>query len=360
VFAKSMTEALTIEINDKRGIQEFRGLSFSNFQKSKVKTELLNSLSNNKLEPACYWCAELVCAGHYIDIWDTIIAFVSRCIHLGNPKLPIYLSMRFNNFKDILSNGYVGNELSLRNNIKIRQLFSEIICVLCQSRKKHSLESVKIQKADEFDMTHMASKLKAPSVDYAKDIFKPDDPKELYIAINEFAYHVSNASKNNVSACYWLEWILEFETMCKHNKEGCIAETRTFAPVLDKFTKDSIWIIWEIIIQNSNEKNPLIKKIIDALLDLFSLKYTTGVKKKRRFIIYFAINLLTENVDLNIDIIGNKASIDAIMKKIGLVYKDVKKNEITLGDDYLFHGLEKTNLDKTIERLEKMNEIFSK
>ena len=67
---------------------------------------------------------------------------------------------------------------------------------------------------------------------------------------------------------------------------------------------------------------------------------------------------MTENVDLNIDIIGNKASIDVIMKKIGLVYKDVKKNEITLGDDYLFLGVERTNLDKTIERLEKMNEIF--
>ncbi len=354
-----MADSLTIEINDKRGIQEFRGLSFSNFQKSKVKMELLNSLINNKVEPACYWAAELVCAGHFIDIWDTIIAFVSRYIHLGNPKLPIYLSMRFTNFKDIVSNGYSGNELSLRNNIKIRQLFSEIICVLCQSRKKHSLEAVKIQKADEFDMTHMASKLKAPSVEYAKDVFKQDDPKELYIALNEFAYHLSTASKNGVSACYWLEWILEFETMCKHNKEGCVAETRTFAPVLDKFMKDSIWIIWEIILFNANDKNPLIKKIINALLDLFSIKYTTGVKKKRRFIIYFAINLLTENVDLNIDIIGNKHSIDAIMKKIGLVYKDVKKNEITLADDYLFHGLEKTNLDKTIERLEKMNELFN-
>jgi hypothetical protein len=355
-----MTDALTIEINDKRSIQEFRGLSFSNFQKSKVKTELLISLINNKVEPACYWAAELVCAGHFIDIWDTIIVFVSRYIHLGNPKLPIYLSMRFTNFKDILSNGYTGNEISLRNNIKIRQLFSEIICVLCQSRKKHSLEAVKIHKTDEFDMTHMAPKLKAPSVEYAKDAFKSDDPKELYIAINEFAYHLSNSSKNSVSACYWLEWILEFEIMCKHNKEGCVAETRTFAPVLDKFTKDSIWIIWEIILLKSNEKNPLIKKIINSLLELFSIRYTTGVKKKRRFIIYFAINLLTENVDLNIDIINNKPSIDAIMKKIGLVYKDVKKNEITLGDDYLFHGLEKTNLDKTIERLEKMNEIFSK
>ena len=76
------------------------------------------------------------------------------------------------------------------------------------------------------------------------------------------------------------------------------------------------------------------------------------------FIIYFGINLLTENVDYNIDIIGNKPSIDGIMKKIGLLYKDVKKNEITLREDYLFHGLEKTNLDKTIQRLEKMNEIF--
>ena len=350
-------ETTTIEINDKRSIQDFRGLSFSKFQKTKVKVELLNCLINNKLEPACYWAAELICAGHFIDLWDTIILFISRYIHLGNPKLPIYIDMRFNIFKNIMANGYAGNELNLRNNIKIRQLFSEIICVLCQSRKKHSLESVKIQKKDEFDMTHMSSKLKAPSIEYAKDIFKPDDPKELYIAINEFAYHISKESKNSVMACYWLEWILEFETLCKNNKELCIAETRSFAPVLDKYKKDTIWIVWDIIL-NSCKENPLIKKIINSLLEIFSIKYTSGVKKKRRFIIYFVINLLTENVDFNIDIISDKQKIDNIMKKIGLVYKDVKKNEITLGTDYLFAGIEKTNLDKTIERLEKMNELL--
>jgi hypothetical protein len=355
-----MTESTTsIEINDKRAIQEFRGLSFSKFQKSKVKSELLSCLINNKLEPACYWAAELICAGHFLDLWDTLILFVSRYIHLGNPKLPIYISMRFTNFKDIMANGYVGNELSMRNNVKIRQLFSEIICILCQSRKKHSLEAVKIQKEDEFDMTHMASKLKAPSIDYAKTIFKSDDPKELYIGMNEFAYHISPISKNCVTACYWLEWILEFETMCKHNKEACIAETRTLAPVLDKFRNDTIWIIWESLLNEAENKHPLIKKSIHALLDLFSIKYTHGMKKKRRFLIYFAINLLTESVDFNIDIITNKPHVDAVMKKIGLVYKDVKKNEITLGDDYLFMGVEQTNLDKTIERLEKMNEIYA-
>jgi len=345
----------SIEINDKRAAADFRGVSFSQFQKSKVKTELLSALINNKIEPACYWVAELVCAGHFLDVWEILILFVSRYIHLGNPKLPIYIAMRFNNFKDIMANGYVGNELSLRNSVKVRQLFSEIVCIVSQSKKKHSFETVKILKADEFDMTHMASKLKAPSIDFAKDVFKSDDPKELYIAMNEFAYHLSKASRNGVMACYWLEWLLEFESQCKQNKTVCIAETRTFAPVLDKFTKDPIWLVWELLLQEA-AKDPLVQKIMRALLDLFSIKYTSGVKKKRRFLIYFAINLLTETVDLKIDIMGNKAQIDSIMLKIGLVYKDVKKNEVTLGDDYLYLGVERSNLDKTIERLEKMNE----
>jgi len=347
----------SIEINDKRAAADFRGVSFSQFQKSKVKSELLLSLVNNKIEPACYWVAELVCAGHFLDVWEILILFVSRYIHLGNPKLPIYIAMRFTNFKDIMANGYVGNELSLRNSVKVRQLFSEIVCIVSQSKKKHSFEAVKILKTDEFDMTHMASKLKAPSIEFAKDVFKPDDPKELYIAMNEFAYNLSKASRNGVMACYWLEWLLEFESQCKQNHAVCIAETRTFAPVLDKFTKDPIWLIWELLLQEAG-KDPLKKKIILALLELFSIKYTSGMKKKRRFLIYFAINLLTESVDLKIDIMVNKVQIDSIMQKIGLVYKDVKKNEVTLGDDYLFLGVERSNLDKTIERLEKMNETL--
>lgn len=352
-----MTDSSTsIEINDKRSAADFRGVSFSQFQKSKVKSELLSSLMNNKIEPACYWVAELVCAGHFLDVWEILILFVSRYIHLGNPKLPIYIAMRFTNFKDIMANGYVGNELSLRNSVKVRQLFSEIVCIVSQSKKKHSFEAMKILKTDEFDMTHMASKLKAPSIDFAKDVFKTDDPKELYIAMNEFAYHLSKASRNGVMACYWLEWLLEFESQCKQNNAVCIAETRTFAPVLDKFTKDPIWLIWELLLQEA-AKDSLKKKIMLALLELFSIKYTSGVKKKRRFMIYFAINLLTEPVDLKIDIMSNKTQIDSIMQKIGLVYKDVKKNEVTLGDDYLFMGVERSNLDKTIERLEKMNQL---
>ena len=347
------------DINDKRSSAEFKGVTFSKFQKTKVKSELINCLITSKVEPACYWAAELICAGHYGDLWEIIILYIGRYIHLGNPKLPIYISMRFKSFKDIISTGYVGNELAMRNNIKIRQLFAEIISLLCHSRKKHSLEAIKIQKSDEFNITHMASRLKAPAIGYVKDIFKPDDPKELYIAMNEFAYHISAETKNCVSACYWLEWILEYETLCKQKKELCLGETRQFAPIQDKFKNDIIWIVWDIILHEcSKKKNPLLTKIVNALLEIFSIKYSTGAKKRRKFLIYFAISILTEPLDLAIDIIGNKTELDAIVKKIGVVYKDVKKNEEGLNIDYLFKGVERSNLDKTIERLEKMNNVM--
>ena len=347
------------DINDKRSSHDFKGVTFSKFQKSKVRAELIQCLITSKVEPACYWAAELICAAHYGDLWEIIILFIGRYIHLGNPKLPIYIAMRFKNFKEILTNGYVGNELAMRNNIKIRQLFAEIISVLCHSRKKHSLEAVKILKADEFNMTHMASKLKAPTIKYVEDIFKPDDPKELFIAMNEFSYHLTKDSKNSVSACYWLEWILEYETLCKNKKELCIGETRQFAPIQDKFKNDIIWLVWDIILHECfNKKNSLLTKIINALLEIFSIKYTVGVKKRRKFLIYYAISILTDPLDLTIDIIANKNELDLIIKKIGVVYKDVKKNEESLNVDYLYTGMERSNLDKTIERLEKMNAIM--
>ena len=138
-----------IEINDIRIIADFKSITFSEYKKTSVNKELLNSLVNSKVEHACNWAAELICSGHFSDLWETILTFIGKNVHLGNPKLPIYIEMRFNKFKDILLNGYLDNELSMRNNEKIRKLFAEIICVLCKSRKNHSFESIKIKKQEE-------------------------------------------------------------------------------------------------------------------------------------------------------------------------------------------------------------------
>ena len=348
-----------VDINDIRSSKEFKGITFSKFQKTKVKSEIISCLSSGKVESACYWTGELICAGQFFDVWETIILYISRYIHLGNPRLPIYIAMRFENFKTILSNGYVDNELRLRNNPKIRQLFAEIISILCFSKKKHTFQAIKIKKQEEFDMTFIASKLKAPNVNYAQKIFLKTDPKELFIAVNELGYHISKQSKNAVNACYWLEWLLEYYALCKKRKEKCECERRNFATVQDKYQMDPVWLIWDtILMESSLRNNKANNKIIKALLNIFCIKYTSGVTKRRRFLIYFAISLLTETVDLTSEIISdeNKDAIQNIVKKIdNVVYRQIKKNEESPNTDYLNHGASgKSNIDKTIERLEKM------
>ena len=84
------------EINDKRTLKEFNKITFSKYEKSKVKKELIDCIKKSKLEESCYWSAEFICAGQFIELWEIIILYVSRHIHLGNPKLPIYISLRFN------------------------------------------------------------------------------------------------------------------------------------------------------------------------------------------------------------------------------------------------------------------------
>jgi hypothetical protein len=344
------------EINDKRIQKEFAGMSFSQYKKTDVKKQLHRSILDGRLEQSNYWAAELICAGHYLDLWEIIITITSKHIHYGNPKLPIYIEMRFDNFKEIVANGYIDNEIKLRNNGKVRKLFCEILCILCFSQKKNSYNPVKITKND-FDITEIKYRLKAEKLSYIQPTHMGGDPKECFIAANELAYCVSTDGQISNDACYWIEWIFEYESLCKKKKEKCLCERRSIMPVNSKYQMDIVWIIWDILLHESTKRDTLTRKIIKSLLNIFCIRYTNGVKKRRRYLIYFAVSLLTEKVNLNISLNKQPALIQSIEEKIDNIYKELKKNEIKPDTDYLYHGMKQSSIEKTIAKLDKINSI---
>ena len=181
--------------------------------------------------------------------------------------------------------------------------------------------------------------------------------------MNEFAYHISRDSKNTLLACYWVEWIVEFETICKAKKETCRCERRSHIPVDDKLQFDPIWMIWDMIIARSNqtdEYSPLTQKIVNSLLRLYCIRFTPGVRKKRRYLIYFAISLLTSEYDSKIEMINDRLIIETALENINSVYKQIKQHEISPDTDYLFSsagykGDKNGDLERTIKRLEALN-----
>ena len=347
------------EINDIRESGAFKGISFSKYKKTEVRNQMLENITKGKIEPACYWCAELICAGHYTDVWESILYFTGKHIHLGNPKIVLYLQNRFEIFKNIVSQGHFLNELQLRNNPTIRKLFAEMISTITLSNKKNSFESIKINRIEEFDMTQMTERLKAPDTSYIEPILKKEDPKELFIPINEFLYHISQNNKNMLSACYWIEWMVEFDMICKKRKEPVYCQRRNFVNVEKKYTRDIIWILWDGLLYYSKEsKNTFIEKLMQGLIDIFSIRYTTASCKKRRYLLYFAVSLLTEPVQTNIELMPNKPLIQNIVDKINSIYKQIKKNEESPNTEYLFANLERENtFEKSMRKMELVNSM---
>ena len=283
---------------------------------------------------------------------------MSKHIHLANIKLPAYIDMRFKDFKSIVESGYIDNQLQMRNSKKARLLFTEVIAVLCLSGKKNTTERIRVDKSD-FDVTNMTAKLNANNIEYGKTVFKSGDPKELFISINEFAYHISKKSNDIQQACYWLEWITQFELICKHKKEKCCIARRTFAPVQEKFQMNIVWIIWECLLAEATKRDALIHKTITALLNIYSIRFTGGVKKRRMSTLYFAISLLTEPFHINQELVSSKTKLTTIKAKIDIIYKEIKKNEKAPRAMPLIGHNKPSNLEMSIAKLEKMNTIHN-
>ena len=194
-------------IDDNRTTAEFKGITYSGFKCSTVMQRLADSMINEKIENACYWCAELICSGHYIELWETLIQFYCKYVHISNPKLSIYMANKICKFRDNMNEADSEQEqLDFRNDEGFRSLFIEFVVILSLSSKKYTVQPVKV-KQDDFNMLNFKDLLHAPDLSFGEKVLKEDDPKELMIAINELSFNLNEKEANTMRAYYWYEWL---------------------------------------------------------------------------------------------------------------------------------------------------------
>lgn len=306
-------------IEDARDASFFKLTTFSKYKRVDVKRALLNSLVDSQLEPCCYWTTELVCSGNFADLWETILFYFGKYVHAANPKLAVYLEIRFNTFRDLAKAEAV--ELELRNKVVIRQLFAELMCVLCLSPKKLGCDAVKVKKEE---LETPQGRFKATTADFVRRYFKGGDPLELYPVMNEIAYSLS--ADKTMEACYWLEWLMLYDAT-KKPPPRCIA--RNYVEGKRQAT-DTIWMVWDVLLAYAKDKGPLTEKIALATCRLFCLHYTPAANERRRFLLYFVVALICEDIKLDAEMIADRKVIDAIFPKCSLLYRDIRKHSVKL------------------------------
>jgi hypothetical protein len=298
-----------------------------------------------KLESSAHWVAELVCAGHFSILWDIILHYLAKYINIGNPKLPIYILMRVDDFRTIVRKRNYITELDLRNNEQIRNIFIEIIITLSLSIKKPAFEPVIQLKNTPFNVSELHSMLNAPAqqIDKIAHILKDEDPHELFPIMTEFCFCLYDRKCDQSGACFWIDWVIQYQIhYMKTKKESAIVcARRTNIPVEVKYQTNLIWIMWDILIDCAAIINPLLHKIIRALMNLFCLQFKLTVCKHRIQLLFFAVSLITEKIDFSVEIIStaNKSKLENILEINDRFYRELKKNEESPNVDYMFMGM---------------------
>jgi hypothetical protein len=68
--------------------------------------------------------------------------------------------------------------------------------------------------------------------------------------------------------------------------------------------------------------------------------------------------MLTEHVPTNVDIITNKDILTIVTSKIDIVYKNIKKSEVSPNTDYLFSNMDsQANFENSVRKMDLLGSL---
>ncbi len=290
---------------------------------------------------------------------------MSKNITINNPNLASWLWLKHKKYEKIMKKFKKGYEYESRNNQEARNLFVDIITIIVFSKKSKYLDKLSKVSDKDLSQVNLMSKIKSKDMYLVENIVDNDDNKELKIASNELANKLKYGKLEEV--IYWYNWIEKLSKFKKKNNIPFDCKKREIKDIQLKYFGDWIWIIWKIILNQSEYMmNSQLNNEINALFNIYKWKFSSSTKSKKQFIIFHSFILLKEFINWKVPIIEYYefrvqacCNINQLykLKKNDELQNNVSKNIITVkeSEQELLLVQEKEKIE-----YEKINEIVKK
>lgn len=322
---------------DSRSYNTFKLVTLGGYPKVKVAAAMEKAISQGKIEHACYWAFQLLSSGAPITLWDRLLGYVYKNVNIANAKLPRWLYDKTITWqRAVIRKEFSGhNVIHTRNIQQIRNVITEVIVCLCQSRKrKLDILSVKIKEGD-FVISNFTDRCTSRHNMIIGALLGENDPSEIRLATNEFA--VALMAKNMQSALYWLHWILYWEKINIKRFKTFLIQARAIEGIPQTDTRDVIWLLWSIIhqvrkkhleelsVQNRppSETGGL-ERQLDALWQMYIYKWKSGFKAKRLPLLIWSMQYLIYPVDWMGDVISRMDLLVKAVSNVNLMFEKIR------------------------------------
>ena len=311
-------------IEDSRTVVDFQKFTFSGHLRTHVFKVLDENIKLGHADYTCYWILELMCSGLIHSCWNTLFLSAAQHINRGAPQVFLYLTRMYERFAPVERQYSVMTMTEIRNNSEARQILCEVGASLALTRKAKLPSLPVIKPPHDFSPVVIQENLKAPSNSYARTIMKQEDPMELYVPINEFAYCLKSETRDSIRAIYWVAWILKYASKYKEDqKTYLICAYRSNDYVEEKFLRSPIWILWAVILENKND-------LIEALYKMYCLRWSQGDLKKRLPFLITAIIFVCESNALDTSLVPkNIGQVQDIVQNIPEWLEAIKQTKKT-------------------------------
>lgn len=318
-----------VMIDDDRSIKEFKKETFSGHSKNDVVKAMGGAIEIAQYEYAIHWAYELLCSGLVDTLWNGLFNVYVDQVNRMNPLLIIYLCHRFYSEFIPLRESHLGDITRIRNSVSARKIIMEVVGLLCMSHKGKLPVYPKVT-AEDYEAVSIRSVCKAPASNYANSILKQSDPVDIYIPINELAYAIREENKDCVGALYWIKWLMEWDKQLKKAHEPLKCEDRSVPGVDDKYRRDVVWVIWEVINKEVSSRvmfRNQLEKVMGGLFKAYLYQWEPSSKTTRKNYLVYAVVLLTDNIEWNVDICKDRIFMKGLVLKTDDFMMEFKNHE---------------------------------